>query len=296
LTLPQSIPIDHAYSRDGSFQWQVLRLDQTDPKVSGNKPFKLSGYLALARKTGRNRLLTFGGAWSNHIHATAFAARSAGIACTGIIRGERPQVPSPTLQDAAAAGMDLRFVSRSEYRRLTNAPLEELQNMYPDMIVIPEGGAGPTGVRGAAKIMDLIPEGSADWIVCACGTGTTLAGLISAAPGGTDLLGVSVLKGHAGLYQDISELVPHAPDIQLHLTDRFHLGGYARFDALLIRFMNEFHEQHGIPTDIVYTAKLMLALDTLGSEGFFPPDSRVIAIHSGGLQGNRSLPVGSLRF
>jgi 1-aminocyclopropane-1-carboxylate deaminase/D-cysteine desulfhydrase-like pyridoxal-dependent ACC family enzyme len=264
--------------------------------ISGNKPFKLTGYLEMARNMGRSGLLTFGGAWSNHIHATAFAARKAGLACTGIIRGERPMVLSAMLQDAEQAGMVLRFVSRTEYKRLTNATPEDLQNMYPDMLIIPEGGAGITGVTGAANIMNLIPEGCADWIVCACGTGTTLAGLLSSAPSRTNFLGVSILKGHSGMYHDIRKLAPFAEQIHLEITDRFHLGGYARFDDGLIRFMNGFHEQNGIPTDIVYTAKLMIAIDTLGSEGFFPSNSRVIAIHSGGLQGNRSLQPGSLRF
>lgn len=267
-----------------------------DPVVSGNKPFKLSGYLELAHKTGRNKLLTFGGAWSNHIHATAYAARAAGLECIGIIRGERPAVLSATLQDAKEAGMDLRFVTRSEYRQLTNASISELEIMYPATTIIPEGGAGSTGASGAARIMGLIPEGSADWIVCACGTGTTLAGLWSAAPLDTRILGVSVLKGHHGLYHDIGNMTSNVHETSFDITDRFHLGGYARFTPELIRFMNEFHERNGIPTDIIYTAKLMLALDSLGSEGFFPPDSRVIAIHSGGLQGNRSLPSGSLRF
>lgn len=273
-----------------------MRLDLIDPVISGNKPFKLSEYIRSAKNAGHQGLATFGGAWSNHIHATAQAARRSGLKCIGIIRGERPDILSPTLSDAEAAGMELRFISRNDYRvlRTTSQPIE---NVFPGCTVIPEGGAGEPGMRGAAGIMDLIPSDAYDWIICACGTGTTLAGLISAAKPGQQFLGISVLKGHTGLKNDINNLLKyHTENIHFDIIDRFNGGGYARFDDGLIYFMNDFHQRTGIPTDIVYTGKLMRAIDTLMSEGFFKPDARILAIHSGGLQGNRSLSSGRLHF
>jgi 1-aminocyclopropane-1-carboxylate deaminase len=297
LIPPESININTAISANGAFEWKVLRLDQVHPVVSGNKPFKLSGYLKEAKACGQRGILTFGGAWSNHIHATAFAVKEAGLKSIGIIRGERPPTLSPTLQDAARAGMELRFLSRSEYRALTNMSREELQTRFPDHTIVPEGGAGEPGMQGAAGIMRHIPEDQFDCIVCACGTGTTLAGLISASNARQKFLGISVLKGHSGLKDDINHLLNKpSEDVHFEIIDRFHGGGYAKFDDDLIEYMNQFYRSTGIPTDIIYTGKLMRAIEQLFAEQFFPSDSRVLAIHSGGLQGNRSLPPGRLHF
>jgi 1-aminocyclopropane-1-carboxylate deaminase len=273
-----------------------MRLDLIDPVISGNKPFKLSEYIRSAKNAGHQGLATFGGAWSNHIHATAHAALQSGLRSIGIIRGERPGILSPTLSDAEAAGMELRFISRSDYRALRNN-IQSMEDSFPGFTVIPEGGAGAPGMRGAAGIMDLIPAEAYDWIICACGTGTTLAGLISAATSRPQFLGISVLKGHTGLKNDINNLLKYSTEnFHYEIIDRFHAGGYAKFDDGLIDFMNDFHQRTGIPTDIVYTGKLMRAIDTLMSEGFFKPDARILAIHSGGLQGNRSVSSGRLHF
>ena len=264
-----------------------MRLDLIDPVISGNKPFKLSEYITSAKNAGHQGLATFGGAWSNHIHATAQAARQSGLKSIGIIRGERPEHLSSTLSDAEAAGMELRFVSRTDYRTLRSTT-QRLIDAFPGFTVIPEGGAGEPGMRGAAAIMDLIPSDAYDLIICACGTGTTLAGMISAAKSGQQFLGISVLKGHTGLKNDINKLLKYDTEqIHFEIIDRFHGGGYAKFDDGLIDFMNDFHQRTGIPTDIVYTGKMMRAIDTLLTEGYFKPDARILAIHSGGLQGNR---------
>jgi 1-aminocyclopropane-1-carboxylate deaminase len=297
LIPPESINIDTATSANGAFEWKVLRLDQLHPVVSGNKPFKLSCYLKEAKACGHRGVLTFGGAWSNHIHATAHASREEGLESIGIIRGERPADMSPTLLDAEQAGMELRFVSRSDYRAFRNMSHDELKTRFPDHTIVPEGGAGEMGMQGAADIMRYIPEHQFDWIVCACGTGTTLAGLITAAKKEQRFLGISVLKGHSGLKMDINQMLNKPPEhIHYEIIEKFNGGGYAKYDDDLIDFMNRFHRSTGIPTDIVYTGKLMRAIDLMFSENFFPSDARVIAIHSGGLQGNRSLPAGRLHF
>ena len=294
---PESIPIDTAVSSNGQFSWKVLRLDLLHPVISGNKPFKLSGYLNEAGKAGHSGIVTFGGAWSNHIHATAYATREMGLASIGIIRGARPATLSPTLLDAEQAGMVLRFVSRSEYRALRMLTKEQLEREFPESTVVPEGGTGETGMLGASGIMDLIPKNAFDWIVCACGTGTTLAGLVSAGDAHQRFLGISVLKGHTGLESDINNMLKcKSQNIRYEVIDRFHGGGYAKYDDELINFMIAFHARTGIPTDIIYTGKLMRAIEGLAGEGYFPADARVLAIHSGGLQGNRSLSPGRLPF
>jgi 1-aminocyclopropane-1-carboxylate deaminase len=297
LIVPESISIDTATSSSGHVTWKVLRLDRVHPVLSGNKPFKLSVYFRAAEEAGHQGMLTFGGAWSNHIHATAFAARSNGLASVGIIRGERPPILSPTLLDAEQAGMELRFVSRSEYRAFRSMSLEMLEKKFPGYTVVPEGGAGHSGMLGAAGIMRYIPEASFDLIICACGTGTTLAGLIAAARPGQRFMGISVLKGHMGMEDDVRQMLKGHKELpEFNITDRFHGGGYAKYDDDLIDFMNRFHAGTEIPTDIIYTGKLMRAIDTLASEGYFDGGMRVLAIHSGGLQGNRSIPPGRLRF
>ena len=297
MTPTESISIDRASSSDGQFGWQVLRLDRLHPVVSGNKPFKLSRYLREAKEGGYRGILTFGGAWSNHIHAAAFAAREAGLASLGLIRGERPVRLSATLLDAERAGMELRFLSRTEYRELSSRGENFTHLRFPGFLAVPEGGAGAAGMLGAADIMQFIPKDAFDWIICACGTGTTLAGLVSAASPGQRLLGISVLRGHTGLEHDILELLTGRSGLPtFRIEERFHGGGYAKYDDELIDFMNRFHARTGIPTDIVYTGKLMRAVDALAAEGFFSHNERVLVIHSGGLQGNRSLASGRLHF
>jgi 1-aminocyclopropane-1-carboxylate deaminase len=274
-----------------------MRLDLIDPVISGNKPFKLSEYISSAKNSGHRGMVTFGGAWSNHIHATAYATRLAGMKSIGIIRGERPAILSPTLSDAEQAGMELRFISRTDYKDLRDLRDESLEEAFPGYTLVPEGGAGKPGMRGAAGIMEYIPSAAFDWIVCACGTGTTLAGLISATKVGQQFLGISVLKGHTGLKSDINGMLKYTTEYaHFEVIDRFHGGGYAKYDDELVNYMNDFHYRTGIPTDIIYTGKLMRAIDMLFQEGFFPPDVRVLAIHSGGLQGNRSLSPGRLHF
>ena len=291
----QPVVPDARYRND--LEWDVLRTDLLHPVISGNKLFKLRLHLSGALREGKKGILTFGGAHSNHIHATAFAARAAGLASIGIIRGEEPANRSDTLRDAADWGMQLIFLSREEYRHMTNCTPLTLAEQYPDHRIIPEGGYGTEGMLGAADILSCIPHDRYDWIACACGTGTMMAGLVHASLPGQKVLGVSVLKGYRELDQRIRDLLP-AESIGKHFhTDHdHHLGGYAKTSDELISFMNRFHAMSGIPTDIIYTGKLMLAIEELSNEGYFPRGSRVLAIHSGGLQGNRSLKPGKLTF
>lgn len=273
----------------GRHQVEVLRLDRIHPVISGNKWFKLRYYIADTLQKKKTAIVTFGGAWSNHIVATAAAAAEAGLLSTGIIRGEEPRQYSPTLQKAAELGMQLIFQNRSDYKSKT-VPAH-LQNDYT--CIIPEGGYGEPGAAGAGTIWELIKK-PFDAVCCACGTGTMLAGLALAAPAGTRLTGVSVLKNNYSLQEEITALTGTQTNWQL-LHD-FHNGGYARYTPDQIRFMNELYSATGIPSDIVYTGKLFMATAQLIRDNYFPEDKRLLLIHSGGLQGNASLPRHTLLY
>jgi 1-aminocyclopropane-1-carboxylate deaminase/D-cysteine desulfhydrase-like pyridoxal-dependent ACC family enzyme len=254
-------------------QLDVLRLDKIHPVISGNKWFKLKEYLTIAITEGRRHLVTFGGAWSNHIIAAACAAQYAGLSSTGIIRGEKPPDSSFTLRGAEEYGMQLEFISRAAYRQKEEPGfLASLAGRYPDAIIIPEGGAGQPGINGSMEILRQIDSSPYSHVLCAVGTGTTYKGLVAAAAPGQKVIGISVL------------------------SPPYHFGGYARHTPELSGFMNDWYHATGIPSDIVYTGKLFYAAMDMVRKGFFPPGSRLLLIHSGGLQGNRSLAPGVLDF
>jgi len=276
----------------------VLRLDKIHPVVSGNKWWKLKEYLQLACEGGKGPLITFGGAWSNHIAATAYAARAAGLQAIGIIRGERPHPLSDTLQSALDHGMLLEFISREEYKKKNDpAFLERLSARWPKASIIPEGGAGKPGIQGSAGILHSVNKADYSHILCAIGTGTMYWGLADAALPGQVAMGIPVLKGMDGFLQKgYGGLMDPSKLAGCRIDPHYHFGGYARKTTELLDFMNQFYRATGIPSDFVYTGKLFYAVRELIHKGFFPEGSRLLLIHSGGLQGNRSLPAGLLDF
>ncbi|MCW3467487.1 1-aminocyclopropane-1-carboxylate deaminase/D-cysteine desulfhydrase [Chitinophaga nivalis] len=272
----------------------LLRLDQLHPAISGNKWFKLKYNLAAAKAAGATRIVTFGGAYSNHIAATAVACKMAGFAATGIIRGEQPAIPGHTLQQAAAHGMELVFVSREDYKNKYDP--SQWYYHQADTLVIPEGGHNAAGAQGCEEILTIHPTAGYTHILCAAGTGTTLAGLINQAAPSQQVIGIPVLKGAQFLEKDISDLLRPDHTAQWRLLYDHHGGGYAKISPGLIDFINTFYQETGIPTDIIYTGKLLLAFRELVQQGYFPDNSRVLLIHTGGLQGNLSLAPGTLAF
>jgi 1-aminocyclopropane-1-carboxylate deaminase len=275
-------------------QAAMLRLDKLHTVVSGNKWFKLQYNLLAARSTGKQGILTFGGAYSNHIAATAAACNSQGLRSIGIIRGEAPASGNHTLAAAAGSGMELIHISREAYRQ----PDREIyrQQQYPDFLVVPEGGHNSAGARGCEDILSVHPTHYFTHILCAVGTGTTLAGLINSAGVPQHIMGIPVLKGAQYLEPAVIALLHDKPLPSWELLYDHHLGGYAKITPILIDFINNFYEETGIPTDVVYTGKLMMAFRELSRQGRFPAGSRVLLIHTGGLQGNLSLPPGVLSF
>ena len=252
-------------------QWDVLRLDLIHPVISGNKYFKLRFYLEQAINAGHKGILTFGGAYSNHILASAFAANKAGISSIGIIRGEEPANLSPTLSDAKNLGMELIFTERERFTAMSRMKSEKLADTFPGYTIIPEGGYGTAACLGAEEIHCLMPTGHYDWLACACGTGTMMAGLVHGSGPGQKILGIPVLKNYVEMEDDIRSLLPSSETLQeIYLETNYHFGGYAKQTGELISFMNFFYHTYTIPTDFVYTAKLMFAINDLIQRDFSP--------------------------
>ncbi len=272
----------------------VLRLDLLHPIISGNKWFKLKYYLQEAKNSGQNTIATFGGAYSNHIVATAFACKQAGLNSIGIIRGEKPPQLSASLQEAMQYGMKLLYVSRETFKNK-----EHIIHQYAeeDLYWVNEGGYGVNGMLGAKEILSAAETSSYTHIICSCGTGTTLAGLVEAVLPHQTCIGISALKGHVNLRKDVMELIPvQHHDKSLEIFHEYHFGGYAKHPAELINWMNELWRAEQLPTDIVYTSKLMFAVKDLIEKNYFTHQHKLLVIHSGGLQGNRSLPTATLEF
>jgi 1-aminocyclopropane-1-carboxylate deaminase/D-cysteine desulfhydrase-like pyridoxal-dependent ACC family enzyme len=269
----------------------ILRLDRIHPHISGNKWFKLQYYLEEAVQLRKKRIVSFGGAWSNHLIATAAAAKLRGFESAGIIRGEKPSILNPVLMEAEAYGMRLFFTTREEFTRNYIPPgLDSEENYF-----IPAGGEGETGVRGAMTILDQVNGQDYTHIICAVGTGTMIAGLVRAAKKDQWVVGISVMKNNFQLDTTVELLAGNA-EASWEIHHDFHFGGFAKYDNILLKYMNDLYRRENIPTDIVYTSKLCFATNELVIKGYFPAESRILVIHSGGLTGNASLQKGTLIF
>jgi 1-aminocyclopropane-1-carboxylate deaminase len=274
----------------------VLRLDLVHPVISGNKWFKLKEYFKEATILDKKIIVTFGGAYSNHIVATAATAQQTGVKSIGIIRGEKPNPLSHALLDASSYGMDLYFISREYYKRKLIPPEVLEQYNKNDIYLINEGGYGMPGALGAKEILSQVDSSSYSHIIDSVGTGTTLAGLIEAAREDQKIIGISSMKNNYTLQNEIEQLLTSQNKKNFILFHDYSFGGYAKFSKPLIDFMNKWFRLTGIPSDFVYTGKLFFAVNDLLEKNYFPPDSKLLIIHSGGLQGNQSLPKGTLIF
>ncbi|MGI9274754.1 MAG: 1-aminocyclopropane-1-carboxylate deaminase/D-cysteine desulfhydrase [Endozoicomonas sp.] len=293
-----SIPVQEvtpAWLAGKGIRLDILRLDKLHPLVSGNKWFKLKHHLIKARFDGFTTLLSFGGAWSNHIHALAAAGRETGIRTLGVIRGERPRKLSETLKDVESWDMQLHFVSRSDYR-LKHDPgfqsrlLSDLGLAPEKVLIIPEGGSGKMGVRGSEEILAAggVDPGRYHEIWLACGTGATMAGVIRSTKGEGLVRGVAVLKGGDFLRDEIGQyLRPEQANWQLETQG--HCGGYGRTNTELVEFIQAFELDTGVPLDQVYVGKVLLQLKKKIDNGWPGRQCRLLVIHTGGLQGKRGL-------
>ncbi len=269
----------------------VKRDDLLHSHVPGNKWRKLKYNLLEARRLGYQKLLTFGGAYSNHLAAVAAAGWEFGISTLGVVRGEKCEPLNPTLKFAVQCGMELVFAARANFRQKNhNAILEAIEFDASEFFVLPPGGANCWALKGCAEIMEEVEKqlgGLPDFTCTACGTGATLAGILAGLKGRKKALGIAVLKGDfmecevKNLLESCGENVPE----NWQVNSAYHLGGYAKFDARLIDFINDFKRSTGISLDPIYTGKLFFALFDLAEKGFFEAGSTVLAVHTGGLQG-----------
>jgi len=265
-------------------QLTIKRLDQIHPHISGNKFFKLKYNLLAAQEQGLNQVLTFGGAFSNHIAATAFAAHHFGFQSIGIIRGDElaHQMLNPTLAMAQQLGMQLHFVSRAEYRLRHDIDyLHQLQQRYPNSYIIPEGGSNALAIQGCKEILSADDKENYDVICCAVGTGGTIAGLIEGSAEQQHVLGFSALKGDF-LKDEIRQWTAKK---NWSLTDAYCCGGYAKNSVELLNFINNFEQKYFIPLEHIYTGKMMMGVFDLIRHHYFPENTRILVIHTGGLQG-----------
>ncbi|MBC30561.1 MAG: 1-aminocyclopropane-1-carboxylate deaminase [Muricauda sp.] len=266
----------------------VKREDELHPFISGNKFRKLKYNLESAKELGKTTLLTFGGAFSNHLLATACAGKEHGFKTIGIIRGEELKEnwkENPTLQMAAAFGMRFHFVSREAYRQKSAPPfLKTLQNTFGDFYPLPEGGTNALAVKGCQEILS--EDDTLFDVVCsAVGTGGTMAGLINAIRPNQKVWGYPALKGDF-LKEDICKFA--ANDNWRLITD-YHFGGYAKMTRELVDFINDFKKSTGIPLDPIYTGKMLYGILDQVKKGQFEEGSHILAIHTGGLQGIKGM-------
>ena len=268
----------------------IKREDLIHPFVSGNKFRKLKYNLLEAKTQNKDTLLTFGGAFSNHIAAVAYAGKDKGFKTIGIIRGDelRGKISeNPTLQFAENCGMQFEFVSREEYRlKSENHFLEKLKMKFGDFYLIPEGGTNELAIKGCEEILTE-NDADFDFICCAIGTGGTISGIINSVLDHQKVLGFPSLKGDF-LQDEIRNFVENQN--WEFITD-YHFGGYGKVSEELIAFINQFYAETKIPLDPIYTGKMVFGVIDLISENYFPANSKILLIHTGGIQGIQGMNI-----
>ena len=296
----QSISFDNIINnslKEKNISLSIARLDKIHEDVSGNKIFKLHYFIEECLRSSHKTLITFGGAFSNHLVATAFLCSQKGIKSFGIVRGEEPQILSHTLARCKDLGMSLKFISRQNYKNFDSddEDIDALKNSFGDFTMVPEGGYHAAGAKGASLIMDVVRPNKFSHICTAVGTATTLAGLLLKKKMDQEIIAIPVIKNMIDIPERLNYLGVAADKIPIVFGD-YHFGGYAKHTKELISFMNSFYAETQIPTDFVYTAKMMYAIYDKINSGYFADGSNILCIHTGGLQGNKSLPQGTIIF
>jgi len=270
----------------------IKRDDLLHSDISGNKWRKLKHNLLYAEKNNIKHLISFGGAFSNHIHAIAAASYHLQFKATGIIRGEAHYASNPTLSQAQQWGMQLQFIDRKTYRQKEHIEyLQQLQLQHPNAYIIPEGGSNKLAIPGVEEIVkELIQqtEQPIDHLFTATGSAGTLSGLISGAlkyTPATQVHGIAVLKNAQYLTQKVAHFVPDHKQLNWSLHTQYHEGGYAKISPALAHFCHTFTQQTQIPIEPVYTGKMLYALWQLIEQDYFTAGSHIVAVHTGGLQG-----------
>jgi 1-aminocyclopropane-1-carboxylate deaminase len=265
----------------------IKRDDLLHPIISGNKWRKLKYSLDHALSLGSDTLISMGGTYSNHLHALAYAGKILGLKTKAFIRGEQPTTLTSTLIDIQNWGMEISFVSRSDYKLLRQYKnCHDLPALKPSQYWIPEGGAQILALKGVAELINEI-DITYDILCVPCGTGATLAGIINAAPDKASILGFAALKNAAFLESDVTRLLPKISSDNWKVNLDYHFGGFAKKSTELLDFISNFEDKTGIPLESVYTGKMLFGIYDLITKHTFKPGQRIIAIHTGGLQGKR---------
>lgn len=287
--IPPLQQITDSFLEKKGIQLYLLRTDLNHPEISGNKLYKLKYNIEEAKSQNKNTLLTFGGAFSNHIAATAAAGKIANLNAIGIIRGDELPQLNPTLRLAKENGMQLYFVSRELYRNK-----DELQNYVRktfnnNCYIVPEGGSNALGVKGCAEIIKDISI-PFDYICAPCGTGATLSGIVLSLNTKQQAIGFQVLKAEKYIEQELKKWLLEfncENKNNWSINENYHFGGYAKVNDELKAFVKEFKTNYHIPLDLIYTGKMMFGIFDLIKKDAFKTGSTIIAIHTGGLQGNK---------
>jgi len=287
--------IEHELFHEHGVELYIKREDLVHPQISGNKWYKLKHNLQYAKQQGYTRLVSFGGAFSNHLHALAYAGQQFSFETLGFVRGERIEPLNPTLADAEQWGMRLEFLNRSDYRQRRDAEfVAQLVEPFQPCFIIPEGGANQWALAGCAEIVAGIKSqlSDFDYVCLPCGTGATLAGVVAALDERVEVFGFSALKGATSLAGEIAAMIAEFSDTnttQWQLVDKFHCGGFAKITPELVAFMQNWQQQTGVALDPIYTGKMMLGLCELVKRGYFPAGAKVVTVHTGGMQGVRGM-------
>ncbi|MDH5544374.1 MAG: pyridoxal-phosphate dependent enzyme [Gammaproteobacteria bacterium] len=286
--------LDIPEARKQGVRLQIKRDDMTHPIVSGNKYRKLKYNVFSALQQNFGTLLSFGGSFSNHIHALSAVGKILGINTIGIIRGEESYAENPTLSFAAGQGMRLCFVNREEYRQKeTEQFVTKLRDRFGEFYIIPEGGSNEYALRGCQELAEEIYSqcSETNYICAACGTGATIAGMSVAAAEleRGSVIGFPVLKAEGFFEREISAYLAPNVNKSWQLVSDYHFGGYAKLNRDLLSFKSDFETRTAVPLDPIYTAKMVYGVFDLLNKGFFPRGSVVTMLHSGGLQGNAGL-------
>ena len=291
----ENTPLEHVndtFLKERKISLFIKREDLNHPQISGNKWYKLKFNIQEARNKGKDTILTFGGAYSNHIYAVAAAGKIFNFKTIGIIRGEEHNPLNPTLSFAKESGMEIFYLDRNSYRK-KNLPeiYDELNKKFGDFYLLPEGGTNELAVKGCSEIIRNINL-DYDYICCPCGTGGTLAGLITGLHGNKFALGFAVLKSASFLKENVKTLLQFSATSHLNNWDinlDYHSGGYAKFNKNLFEFIDRFSSLSKIPIEPIYTGKMLFGIYDLIAQGYFREETRIVAIHTGGLQGLNGL-------
>ena len=289
-------PLKNSLFKQHQVEVWLKRDDLLHPIISGNKWRKLKYSLNHALSLEKNTLISMGGAYSNHLHALAFTGKLLNLKTRAFIRGERPKQLNPTLKDIINWGMKLDFINRRDYRALREFKTNDtLPNLAENEYWIPEGGALSFALQGVVESIHEINQ--TFQIICApCGTGTTLAGVIQAVSNQTQVLGFSALKGSDFLEKEVTQLLASNTKMQHNwsINTDYHFGGFAKTTPELLDFIQVFEKRHQITLEPIYSGKMLFGLYDLIAQDYFKKGSQIIAIHTGGLQGNRGFNRNSI--